>query len=79
MLADTHELAQDERRVVRPALRDHKLHAGSIHPIPEGRDHSKVSHTQQGIKFILLQGLVAIFDLRQTFTFALEEGRETTH
>lgn len=59
MLANTHKLAQHKRRIIRPALGNHKLHAGGIHPVPERRDHSKVSYTQQSIKFVFLQGLVA--------------------
>ena len=36
VLADTHELAQDDRRMLRALLRDHELHRSGVHPIPEG-------------------------------------------
>lgn len=60
MLADSHELTQHERRIICFALRDHKFHAGGVHPVPEGCDHSKVSHAQQSVEFVFLQCLVAV-------------------
>ena len=64
VLADTHELAQDEGRTLSALLRDHELHRGRVHPVPEGRDHSKVCSTQQRVKFILSEGLVAVRNKR---------------
>jgi hypothetical protein len=61
VLADTHELAQDERRMLRALLRDHELHRCSVHPIPEGRDHAEISGAQQRVEFVLSERLVAIW------------------
>jgi hypothetical protein len=69
MLADAHELAQHERRFIRSALGDHKLHAGGVHPVPKWGDHSQVGRAQQGVEFIFLQCLVTITDLRLAMTF----------
>jgi hypothetical protein len=56
---DAHELAQHERRPFRLSLSNNKLHGCGIHAIAQRRYHTKISSGEQGIKFILLDHLMA--------------------
>ena len=75
VLADTHELAQDERRALRALLRDHELHRGRVHPVPEGRDHTEVCSTEQGVEFVLSERLVAVGSVTTEIEYNLDQAR----
>lgn len=77
MLADTHEFAQDKRRIICPTLGDNKFHTGGVHPVPERRNHREVSYAQQGVEFVFLQCLVATIDKMSRIRIICQGGKRT--
>ena len=57
---DTHKLRQDKWTLLALFLCEHKLHARRVHTVPEWSDNSKIGHTEESIKLVLLYGLVAL-------------------
>lgn len=55
---DTHKLRQHEWALLALFLCEHEFHTGSVHAVSKRSDHSKIGDTEEGIEFVLLDGLV---------------------
>ena len=57
---DTHELGENEWRLLRAVLRENELHRRGVHAVAEGRDDAEVGDAQEGVELVFLDCLVAV-------------------
>ena len=62
VVGNAHEFGEDERALLGPFLCNDELHRCGVHAITERGDESEVSDGQEGIEFVLLDGLVVMVD-----------------
>lgn len=62
VVRNAHEFGEDEWALLGPFLRNDEFHRCSVHAITERGDKGEISDGQEGVEFVLLDGLMVMVD-----------------